>query len=82
MEPLKPAETVKMIQARLESWQVENPFTPEALAEIHRLSHGVPRSPRGTLKSGRFRHKIDDSNNRPNIIGFCAIASTAKWHEI
>ncbi len=43
MEPLKAAETAKMIQARLESWQVDNPFSPEAITEIHRLSNGVPR---------------------------------------
>ena len=43
MQPLNAAETQKMIQSRLESWDAENPFSAEALAEIYQLSTGIPR---------------------------------------
>ena len=44
MQPLTLDETKKMIQNRVESWDLENPFSPEALSEIYALSGGVPRS--------------------------------------
>jgi general secretion pathway protein A len=43
MQPLTLEETKKMVQSRLESWDLENPFSPEALNEIYSLSGGVPR---------------------------------------
>jgi general secretion pathway protein A len=43
MQPLSLSEMKSMVKTRLESWAVENPFTDEALEEIHRLSGGIPR---------------------------------------
>jgi general secretion pathway protein A len=43
MQPLTLDETKKMIQSRVESWELENPFSPDALNEIYTFSGGVPR---------------------------------------
>jgi general secretion pathway protein A len=43
MQPLTMEETRNMIQFRLESWDIENPFSPEALAAIYSISGGIPR---------------------------------------
>src|SRR4029453_13803902 len=43
MQPLTAAATVAMIQFRLESWGLGNPFTESSLLQIHKLSGGVPR---------------------------------------
>jgi general secretion pathway protein A len=43
MQPLTMEETRSMIQFRLESWDIPNPFSPDALATIYDLSGGVPR---------------------------------------
>lgn len=43
MQPLTLEETKKMIQSRVESWDLENPFSPDALTEIYNISGGVPR---------------------------------------
>lgn len=43
MQPLTMEETKNMIQSRVESWDMANPFSPEALNAIYALSGGVPR---------------------------------------
>jgi general secretion pathway protein A len=43
MQPLTMEETKNMIQSRLESWDLVNPFSPDAIASIYNLSGGVPR---------------------------------------
>jgi general secretion pathway protein A len=43
MQPLTMEETKNMILSRLESWDMENPFSSDALSMIYNLSGGVPR---------------------------------------
>jgi general secretion pathway protein A len=43
MQPLSADETAAMIQFRLDSWGLENPFSDAALVRMHQLSGGVPR---------------------------------------
>lgn len=43
MQPLTMEETRNMIQSRLDSWEMENPFSPEAIATVYNLSGGIPR---------------------------------------
>jgi general secretion pathway protein A len=44
LQPLKLEEAVEMIQFRLNKFNLENPFTEEALHEIYVRSFGVPRN--------------------------------------
>jgi general secretion pathway protein A len=43
MEPLNLNETRHMIRTRLEHWEMEDPFTSEAVEQIYQFSKGVPR---------------------------------------
>jgi general secretion pathway protein A len=43
MQPLTLEETKSMIQSRVDSWELENPFSAEAVVTIYNLSGGVPR---------------------------------------
>jgi general secretion pathway protein A len=43
MQPLTSEETAAMIQFRLDSWGIQNPFTEAAVLRLHELSGGVPR---------------------------------------
>ena len=43
MHPLTSEETAAMIQFRLDSWGIQNPFPEATMLRLHELSGGVPR---------------------------------------